>query len=277
MQIHTPIIESTVMASISQMIVPEEMYQTGWIYNFFCNVTMDKKAGVFSFEDYRMFWEYGILLKRYFEYPWREYTTMQQIYDFLTGYLDKKYYVVNYLENFTFRGEAFKPYLLLYDYDKEGHIIKFCCWNDKDKVRYYQTEFAEYYDKILMPQKSEANLRFDMLFMRGEFEKQWDLEIIKGNFERAEISNWKAGFFINRMNEEQQKHSLCVLQEWRDVFLERLAFMKRKGMLKNDEIIKKVLELKGKQENSSNLKRNLKDMIRTYNHLCLWFITSIKS
>ena len=182
MIVNLPTIQSNVDSSLCQMIIPKTFYDNGWIYNFFCKLHYDKEVGAVTFENYNTFMNKGVLLKRYFEYPWKPDTDLNEVFRFLVLYLKKGYLIVNYLEDFTYDERNYKPCLLFYDYDESAGQLKFFCWSYDNQIQSFSMTIEELFADI---QKAKSLFQAleekDVLVTLLEESKNNDLQVLIGS------------------------------------------------------------------------------------------------
>lgn len=271
MIVNLPTIQSNVDSSLCQMIIPRTFYDNGWIYNFFCRLHYDKEVGAVTFENYNTFMNEGVLLKRYFEYPWKPDTDLNEVFRFLVLYLKKGYLIVNYLENFTYNGRNYKPCILFYDYDEPAGQLKFFCWGYDNQIQSFSMTIKELFADIQKANiEKEKKFRFDL----KRFVKQEGLgyknDLVKKQFKTGRLGGVKFIYYVEKMNARQVEISICTVREWFEIFQQRLKFLGHSEELHEAPEFMELI----KDETFKDRKKYLRRLIKMYNELCELFAKS---
>ncbi len=136
-KVQIPVVKSIPGVSIEQMIVPKRLWESGWIYNYYCAVLYHKKEKKFVIEDYAKFWQDGLCLKKYTEFPYHGYQTREEVFDFIFGHLENAYKVVLYLNEFEINQSICDPSVFISECFLETKRVGFYCWDSRG-MNYYE-------------------------------------------------------------------------------------------------------------------------------------------
>ncbi len=271
MIISLPTIQSDVDSSLCQMIIPTAFYDNGWIYNFFCRLRYDKEMGAVTFDKYNTFMNEGILLKRYFEYPWKPDTDLKEVFYFLISYLKKGYLIVNYLEDITYDGRYYKPCLLFYDCDETAGQLKFFCWGYDNQIQSFSMTIEELFFDIQKANiEKEKKFRFDMKRFVYQEGFRYENDLVKKQFKAGRLGGVKFIYHVEKMNARQVEISICTVREWFEIFQQRLEFLGHSEELHAAPEFMKLI----KDETFKDRKKYLRRLIKMYNELCELFAES---
>lgn len=261
MELQEPIIKSNALASISQMILNKDLYRSGWIYNFFGKLIWEEGGNYLTFLDYKFFWQYGIQLKRYFEYPFCEnYIGLSK---FIAKYLKKGYFIISYLNSQFHEKDVFQSDILFYDIDDEGKFYKFCEWNESGEIFYRKEKFEDIFFRLYKDFDKEGKYTFDLQQIVPYKNLKFDKKILKEELSKAHLNfiHYAIKFIIISVKETDRTER--VFKEWITIYKRRLKFLKQTS-------VKIAIEIK-KFENilysDMNKKRKVGKLINKYNKL----------
>lgn len=225
MKIRVPKIMSDEKISISEMIIDDELYNSGWIFSFY-SVLEKRNNSELDFKENKFFWQYGVFLKRYFEVPIHNWS--KDVDGFLSKYLEKDYYVILY-SNCSIENSSNEHCVLFYDSKRTKHKnVYSCCKWENYKVSYFDggiNDIRKEFIDVKFIDLTQA--RFDLLRTgKEEFDyNSLDISILKSDLNKRHRIGFLDLLFSFFSNIFVVEKNLVILKEWFEIFLLRKKYL----------------------------------------------------
>ena len=251
---YKPVRTSSVEAYISEGIVMKSKNSILENLDLLVTVKYDKKERNIRFLSLNELWEYGVYEKRYLECPKAIFADNDEFFGELSFYLQQGDYITHYIDYRKI--SAYITPLLIKDIIMSENRILFYSWCDY-RLKEYSMSFQEYIYNFISGVVNEEAAKFDIYHTISDNNMDESrIKINEKNSLDAKIEALNKLSVITRMNAENIKKSIIVLEDWYEICRQITP-----------KIIGDVLEAKEIFNNNSDdySKKRLLRMIQLYN------------
>lgn len=255
MKLYNSIIKHDQRSEVLLRMLPDYLYESGWIFNLFLGLSYDKIHKQIIFNNYEWLWKYGMFYKKYVEIP--HAASAQEINDYLIKYI-KKNYIIGYISNIDEGSMNEEKMILYYDFNAVNNKFSICVFY-KDRLLFDgEKSMAEVFDLYYL-HDVDSIYRFDVLKPIENLKCKFDIDMLLKDITNKKLF-WKNYLF---MSKTQIKKSLFVFEDWYALFGLRKKWLQEKynlGKILHDiEII----------INSMKCDRiKILVLVRKYNNIC---------
>lgn len=253
---YKPVRTSSVEAYISEGIVMESKSSILSAVSLLETVKYDNTEGNIRFLSLNELWEYGFFEKRYLECPKAILTDYGEFFGELSFYIQQGDYVTHYID-YKIISDYTTP-LLIKDIIFSEKKVLFYSWHD-NRVKEYKLSFQEYIYNFISGVVDEKVAKFDIYHAISDNNlNESGIKDTEKNILDAKIESLSKLNIITRMNSENIKKSIIVLEEWYEIFRQTAP------QIIGDEI--EEIEVFNNNSDDYSKKRLLK-MVRSYNKM----------
>lgn len=253
-------ISSSAESSMIELICKDDRISNTLFFELFATIYYDVQEKMLRFISLREFWGYGVVMKRYLEYPYVQLSQIDRVFKEIYGYLCRKDYVIHFVD----LNRECEEMQLVINVSLEERKVFFRSWGMGSEMKECFLTFDEYYKKYVSSDSQHSIMRFD-IFQPIKKEKN---ELRAGLMKRLQ----KGGISIINLyqcliNGKSIRRNLQVLKEWFFVFEEFTSILCCEGMLKSGTLVsgeERELFIGNKIRNK---KRELYCLTKLYNKL----------
>lgn len=250
-----------------EQICRDERVDDVWLLNLFSTVTYSASKKVLQFIPLREMWEYGLVVKRYMEYPDISMEELGDVFGEIQFYLQQKDYIVHFVDEAL---ESDRINLIL-DISLHDRKVTFRSWSLSGEMQESSLFYEEYGKKYMVCGLSGGMVRFD-IYSPVKQKKEIHLSVLQKRMHGSKIST------INRKRCLSDRKGIStsskVMQEWFTVFQDVISLFDKEELFTSSFVIRdeerRLFETdKGCEERVHNADdgEHLNQMIKVYNKL----------
>lgn len=255
MQLHDSIIKCDQRSQMLLMMLSDNLYKSGWIFNLFLGLSYNNAQKQIMFNDYEWLWRYGIFYKRYIEFP--HDASITEIKTYLEKYIGMNY-IIGYVPNKDGHEVDGERFILYYAFNASNDKFNICVFY-KDTILFNGEKsiyeiFSLYYGTGITTDYS-----FDILRPINNSIHKFDMDKLVQDIEGKKL-HWRDVLFLS---ENQIKKSLSVFEDWYVFFELRLKWLSG-----NVNLEKELYNMRIVMNSSKRNRVKLVILSKRYNKLC---------
>lgn len=261
LQENTDIISSADASMIDQ-ICRDKRVDNSWLFFFFLTVRYDIQKKSLRFMSMKEMWKYGLVVKRYIEYPNNQVVGESGVFEEIGGYIQRNDYVLHYTDE-NLENDDVNMILRISLPERK---VDFRSWHPDGSVTEESLTYKEYCERHTSYISSLSKMRFDIYqptYNAKEMVVRVDNMLTRVN--DGKISKLDRIRCLN--NSRSLNVSLKVLQEWFFVFEQTIDWLCKEGVLNGNTVYSEDERQLFKTDVGCDIPKYLNQMIRVYNKL----------
>lgn len=250
---------SSADASMVEQICKDKRIEVSWFLFLFSTVKYQSRKKSLQFITLKEMWKYGLVIKRYMEYPDVSIDEVTNVFEEIQTYLRQEDYVVHFIDENL---ESDRINLIL-NISLADRKVTFRSWSITDVMQEDCLSYEEYFREYMVLDSARNVVRFDIYQPVEQKGRQVaELSLLQKRIEMGRITGMDKLHCL--LNANQTNRSFMVMNEWFSVFEKLVSWLQSEKNLKTDIVFS---EEERKLFGTGNAARHLNQMIKVYNKL----------
>lgn len=245
-----------------EQICRDKRVDDAWFLNFFSTVTYSASKKVLQFIPLKEMWKYGLVVKRYLEYPSISVEELDDVFEEIQYYLQQKDYIVHFVDEAL---ESDRINLIL-NISLRDRKVTFRSWSLSGEMQENLLPYEEYGKRYMACGLSGGVVRFDIYSpVKQKEEKKINWSVLQKRIQGSRIS------IINRKrclsNKKGISASSKVMREWFTVFQDVISQFCGEEAFQLPFVISEEERRLFQTDTGYDDAKHLEQMIKVYNKL----------